>query len=185
MIDKKKIEEATRLMLEALGEDLTRIGLEGTPDRVARLWEHFYQDEEPRIMLLEEPHDAIIARRCQFVSMCEHHLVPFSGVAYIAYLPNDSIIGMSKLDRIVNYFAGRLQLQERLTDQIAEYIDKKLEPRGVMVQTFAVHYCAKFKSLPGSFGLSRVIGLMKEDADTRREALDMFRTLRDEAREGI
>jgi len=183
MIDKEKIERAARDILEALGEDVNRVGLVGTPDRIARLWEYFMQEEEPECTAFDEPHDAIIARRCPFLSMCEHHLVPFSGSAYIAYLPNDLILGMSKLDRIVRYFAGRLQLQERLTDQIAEFIDEKIEPRGVMVQTVGVHYCAKFKGLPGNFVISRVIGEMKSNADTRREVLELFRTLREEANE--
>ncbi len=170
-------------MLEALGENVTREGLVGTPNRVARLWEYFIQEEEPECTAFDEPHDSIIARRCPFLTMCEHHLVPFSGSAYIAYLPNEQILGMSKLDRIVRYFSGRLQLQERLTDQIAEFIDDRIKPQGVMVQTVGVHYCAKFKGLPGNFIVSRVIGMMKDNADTRREVLDLFRTLREEANE--
>ena len=180
-----KLRKAGRLILEALGEDVNRVGLVGTPDRFARLWEAFIQEKEPECTAFDEPHDAIIARRCQFLSMCEHHLVPFSGSAYIAYLPGDLILGMSKLDRIVKYFAGRIQLQERLTDQIAEFIDKKIEPRGIMVQTVAVHYCAEFKNLPGNFTISKVMGLMKTNPDTRREALDLFRTLREEASKKI
>lgn len=181
----KKLEEAGRLILEALGEDITRTGLVGTPDRFARLWEAFIQEEEPECTVFEEPHDTMITRRCQFKSMCEHHLVPFSGSAYIAYLPNDLILGLSKLDRVVKYFAGRIQLQERLTEQIHDFIDGKIEPRGLIVQTVGVHFCAEFKDLPGNFLVTRLSGLMKSNADTKTEALDAFRTLREEASKRI
>ena len=181
MIKKSKIEEGVKLILEGLGEDLAREGLVKTPERVARLYSNLFvgYGPEPKITKFKNELnvDDIQARKCDFVSFCEHHLVPFSGVVYVAYMPKKVLIGMDKIDLIVDYFAGKLQLQEYLCHEIADFLMKVLEPKGVMVQAYGIHYCALCKGNDGGFASSAVRGEMREDSDVKFEAFEMFKQL--------
>ncbi len=143
-IDEKKLKEAVKLFLEAIGEDPSREGLKETPDRVARLWEEFKSHENFKMTVFKDIgnyDEMVVVRDIQFYSLCEHHLLPFFGKAHIAYIPNGKVCGLSKLVRVVNKFAYRPQVQERLTAEIAEYLEKELEPKGVAVVLEAEHLC--------------------------------------------
>ena len=141
MFDKEKIKKGVELILEGIGEDKNREGLLETPDRIARMYEEIFAGME---QTAEEPlsktfhvdnNEMVIEKDIVFYSTCEHHFMPFYGKAHIAYIPNDDglVIGLSKLARIVNSYARRPQLQERLTAQIADFIDKEMNPKGVAV----------------------------------------------------
>jgi len=143
-IDKNKIEQAIKLFLEGIGEDPNREGLKDTPKRVAKLWEEFKNYEEFNMTVFEEIgsyDEMVVVRDIQFYSLCEHHLLPFFGKAHIAYIPDKKVCGLSKLVRIVNKFAYRPQVQERLTAEIAEELEKQLNPKGVAVVMEAEHLC--------------------------------------------
>ena len=179
-IDKKKIREAVRLLLEAIGEDPDRNGLQETPDRVARMYEEIFGhgDEEPRVSLSkrfdEQHHEVVLVKDIPFFSMCEHHLMPFFGKAHVAYIPNGHIIGLSKIPRVVDVFARRLQVQERLTDQVADAIMKVLRPQGVGVVIEAFHLCMMMRGVEKQNSktvTSAVRGLFREDFKTRDEFL--------------
>src|ERR1043166_3010143 len=135
-VDKKKIREAVRLLLEAIGDDPDRDGLRDTPDRVARMYEEIFShgDEDPRISLSkkfdEQHHEVVLVKDIPFFSMCEHHLMPFFGKAHIAYIPSGQIVGISKLARVVESFARRPQVQERMTSQMAAAINEELKAEG-------------------------------------------------------
>ncbi len=143
-IDKNKIEQAIKLFLEGIGEDPNREGLKDTPKRVAKLWEEFKNYEEFNMTVFEDVgsyDEMVVVRDIQFYSLCEHHLLPFFGKAHIAYIPNEKVCGLSKLVRVVNKFAYRPQVQERLTAEIAEELEKQLNPKGVAVVLEAEHLC--------------------------------------------
>jgi GTP cyclohydrolase I len=146
-LDKAKIEQAVCMIIEAIGEDPEREGLVGTPRRVAEMYEEVFAGlgQDPREHLLtgfEEDHrEMVILRDIPFHSMCEHHLLPFYGVAHIGYIPQGRVVGISKIARVVETFARRPQLQERLTSQIADAIDEVLQPSGVGVVLEAAHLC--------------------------------------------
>lgn len=181
-IDTDRIERAVREILEAVGEDPDRDGLERTPARVARMYAEIFaglhQDPGAHLQVMfEADHDEMIVERdIPFHSTCEHHLVPFIGRAHVAYIPNDDgrITGLSKLARLVDGFAQRPQVQERLTSQIADCMQKVLQPRGVLVVVEAEHLCMSMRGVkkPGSRAVtSAVRGLFREDARTRAEAM--------------
>lgn len=158
MIDHIKAEKAVRDLLEALGEDTASPGLLETPARVARMYAEVLagRDEDAALHLskvfpLEEP-GLILEKDIPFQSLCEHHLLPFFGTVHIAYLPNQEVTGLSKLARTVETFARRLQLQERMTRQIADAIQDTLQPQGVMVLSQAEHLCMTMRGVrkPGS-----------------------------------
>lgn len=141
-------------ILQLLGEDPTREGLLKTPIRVARAWMELTRgyDEDPiailRSALFKEPyHNMVVVRDIEFYSLCEHHLLPFFGKVHIAYIPNGEITGLSKLARIVNTFSHRLQVQERMTQQIAQCIQEALNPLGVMVVVEARHLCMQMRGV--------------------------------------
>ena len=140
MVDKIKIEQAVRLMIEAIGEDPHREGLLGTPQRIAEMYEEVFGglDQDPRQYLrigFDEDHrEMVILRDIPFHSMCEHHFLPFYGVAHIGYIPRGRVVGISKIARLVETLARRPQLQERLTSQIADIIEEVLQPSGVGVK---------------------------------------------------
>ncbi len=143
-IDKEKIEKAIKLFLEGIGEDPDREGLKDTPKRISKMWEEFKSHEEFNMTVFEDVgnyNEMIVVRDIQFYSVCEHHLLPFFGKAHVAYIPNKKICGLSKLVRVVNKFAYRPQVQERLTAQIAEFLEKELQPKGVAVVLEAEHLC--------------------------------------------
>ncbi len=158
MIDHEKVKEGVRLLLEGIGEDVTREGLVETPDRIARMYEEIYGgiEEDASEHLKKRFHvdnDAMVLEKdITFYSTCEHHLLPFYGKAHIAYIPNGEVVGLSKLARTVEVFARRLQLQEQLTGQIADALEKELNPKGVMVMIEGEHMCMTMRGIkkPGS-----------------------------------
>ncbi|MBR5134334.1 MAG: GTP cyclohydrolase I FolE [Clostridia bacterium] len=154
MMDKPRIEAAVRELLLAIGEDPDRPGLVETPRRVADMYEEVFAglNEDPKTHLKlfsEQPcDDMVTVRDIPLHSMCEHHLLPFVGVAHVAYVPRDGrVIGLSKLARIVNVFARRPQLQERLTAQIADFLEEELAPQGVAVVVEAEHLCMTMRGV--------------------------------------
>jgi GTP cyclohydrolase I len=158
MVDKDKIRQAVRLLLEGIGEDVNREGLQETPDRIARMYEEIYggMDEDASRHLKKtfstENNQMVLEKDITFYSTCEHHMMPFYGKAHIAYIPNGRVVGLSKLARTVEVFARRLQIQEHMTAQIAQALMKELNPRGVMVILEAEHLCMTMRGVkkPGS-----------------------------------
>lgn len=184
-LDKPRVEAAVRELLVAIGEDPDREGLLGTPDRVARACEEIFggMQEDPSLHLLKQFHEPgnenmVIVRGIPFNSMCEHHLLPFTGKAHVCYLPRDGrITGLSKLARCVTGYAHRPQLQERLTEQIADALELRLEPLGVLVVLEAEHSCMSMRgirSVGSSTVTSAVRGWFKEDLKAREEALKLL-----------
>lgn len=157
-MDKGKIEKAVALLLEGLGEDVSRAGLKDTPERVARMYEEICRGmwESPAEHLAKrfpiEKGGVVLEKDICFYSLCEHHLMPFFGKAHIAYIPDKEVAGLSKLARTVEVFARRLQLQEQMTAQIADAVMDELKPKGVMVQLEAEHLCMTMRGVkkPGS-----------------------------------
>jgi GTP cyclohydrolase I len=185
-VDQGRVEKAVRELLEAIGEDPDRDGLRRTPERVARMYAEIFAgtDEDPARVLdvrFEVGHDEIIlVKDIPLHSNCEHHMVPFSGRAHIAYIPNvdGRITGLSKLARLVDVFARRLQVQENLTTEIADALEASLEPRGVLVQLEAEHLCMSMRGVrkPGTTTITQAVrGLFRDDPRTRAEAMALLR----------
>ena len=181
-VDLDRIAAAVTEILEAIGEDPSRDGLHDTPQRVARMYAEvcggLHEDPtEHLITQFEAGHqEMVIVKDIPIYSLCEHHLVPFYGVAHLGYIPNQEgrITGLSKLARLVAGYAKRPQVQERLTSQCADAIDETLEPRGVIVVIEAEHLCMAMRGIrkPGSSTItSAVRGIFREDASTRGEAM--------------
>lgn len=174
-------EAMVRRQLELLGEDPARDGLHKTPSRVAKAmaWLTHGYGLDPRAVigdaLFEEDHEnMVMVRDIEMYSMCEHHMLPFFGKVHIAYIPNGKIVGLSKLPRVVEVFARRLQVQERLGEQIADAIDSVLQPRGVGVVIEAVHLCMMMRGVEKQSSrtiTSSLRGLFRDDAKTRSEFL--------------
>ncbi len=183
-MDKEKIEKAVREILEAVGEDPDRPGLQETPRRVAAMYEEMFcgllQDPAQHLKFFEEKSndEMVIVRDIPFASMCEHHLLPFVGKAHIAYIPSENrIIGLSKIARIVDNFAKRPQVQERLTHDIADFLYKKMNARGVAVIMEAEHMCMSIRGARASGSItqtSALRGVIRSDARTRAEALALL-----------
>ncbi len=183
-MDKARIEAAVRELLIAIGEDPDREGLVETPNRVARMYEEIYagleEDPKKHLKIFNEDNndEMVIVRDIPLYSICEHHLIPFIGKAHIAYIPgNGKVIGLSKLARIVNCFAKRPQLQERLTSQVADFLYENLEPQGVAVVVEAEHLCMTMRGARASGSQTRTSamrGIMRSDARTRAEALSLL-----------
>lgn len=182
MIDQGRIEKAVREILEAVGDDPDRDGLERTPERVAAMYSEVLagMHEDPDATLevtFEQGHDEMILERdIVFYSLCEHHMVPFTGKAHVAYIPAEEgrITGLSKLVRLVEVHARRLQVQEKLTTDIADTLERVLQPRGVLVVIEAEHLCISMRGVraPGATTVtSAVRGLFRDDARTRAEAM--------------
>ena len=158
MVDKAKVEAAIKLLLEGIGEDVNREGLEDTPKRVARMYEEICgglgenADEHLSKTFTSNNSEIVIEKDITFYSLCEHHLMPFYGKAHIAYIPNGKVVGLSKLARTVEVFARRPQIQEQLTGQIADAIMETLQPKGVMVYMEAEHMCMTMRGVkkPGT-----------------------------------
>lgn len=158
MVNREKIEEAVRLLLEGMGEDADREGLRETPVRVARMYEELLAGMEADAgahlskTFAADNNDMVIEKDITFYSTCEHHLMPFFGKVHIAYIPDGQVVGLSKLARTVEVFAGRLQIQERMTVQIADAIMESLKPKGVIVMAQAEHMCMTMRGVkkPGS-----------------------------------
>lgn len=178
-------EEAVRTLLRWAGDDPTREGLLGTPDRVVRAFEEHFAGyaEDPRAILqrtFEETDgydEMVILRDIRFESHCEHHLEPIIGRAHVAYLPKNRVVGISKLARLIEIFAKRLTIQEKMTAQIANTLEEILQPKGVAVVIEAAHQCMTTRGVhkPGvSMVTSRMLGAFRDDAATRREFLAMI-----------
>ena len=180
----KSIEESIKELLAHIGEDPKREGLEKTPARVAKMYEFltkgYHQDIESVLndaVFNERYSEMVIVRDIDFYSLCEHHLVPFFGKCHIAYIPQGKIIGLSKLPRIVEVFARRLQVQERLTQQIAETLYKHLKPQGVGVVMEARHLCMMMRGVEKHETIattSAMLGAFREDVKTRTEFLTLI-----------
>jgi len=183
-MDKKKIEKAIKSILEAIGEDPKRTGLKGTPARVAAMYEEIFAGigKNPEGVLqvfVGEGHDEIVlVKDIPLYSICEHHLLPFSGKAHVAYLPRGKrVTGLSKLVRVVDILSRRPQLQERLTTSIAETLMKGLRPQGVLVVIEAEHLCMSMRGVKKAGALtitSAVRGIFKENEKTRAETLTLI-----------
>ena len=176
-IDYDAAERAVADLLAALGEDVARPGLRDTPRRIAAAYGELLTPEpfEPTTFPNEEHYDELVlVRDIPFHSLCEHHLLPFHGIAHVAYLPGERIIGLSKLARVIELFARRLQVQERLTVQVADWLEKELSPKGVGVVLEAEHLCMTLRGVqkPGARTVtSALLGLVRDDPRTRQEFL--------------
>jgi GTP cyclohydrolase I len=182
-VDTERIEKAVREILLAVGEDINREGLKRTPERVGRMYAELLAGmrEDPRKHLrsvfTENYDEIVLLRDIPFYSICEHHLMPFIGSADVAYLPSGMVLGVSKLARIVDCFARRLQTQERLTYQIADFIMDSLHPRGVAVVLEASHSCMTIRGIkkPGSSMVTSALrGIFMKDPRTRSEVLSLM-----------
>ena len=180
-------EEAVRTLIRWTGDDPDREGLNGTPERVTRAYEEYfagYHDDPVGILQrtfeeVEGYDEIVLLRDIRFESHCEHHMAPILGRAHIAYLPNRRVIGISKLARLVEVYAKRLQIQEKMTAQIANTIQEVLQPLGVAVMIEAAHQCMTTRGVhkPGAaLATSRMLGVFRENAATRREFLAMIRS---------
>jgi GTP cyclohydrolase I len=182
-VDAERIKKAVLEILEAVGEDPKREGLKATPERVARMYAELLNGmkEDPQEHLssafTENYDEIVLLRDIPFYSMCEHHLMPFIGKAHVAYLPAGRVLGVSKLARIVDCFSRRLQLQERLTAQIADSLMAGLKPMGVAVVLEASHSCMTIRGIkkPGSIMVtSAVRGTFKKDPRSRNEVMSLI-----------
>ncbi len=182
-IDSERIRNAVAEILTAIGEDVNREGLRDTPDRVARMYAELcggmYEDPKKhlRSVFTETYDEIVLLRDIPFYSLCEHHILPFIGEAHVAYLPTGKVLGVSKLARLVDCFAHRLQTQERLTGQIADYLMENLKPMGVAVVLHASHSCMTIRGIkkPGSMMVTSALrGLFKKDARSRNEVLSLM-----------
>lgn len=178
-VDRSKIETATSEILTAVGEDPNREGLLNTPIRVARMYEELlsgYRTDPVKLInnaLFDvEYDDMVIVKDIEFSSLCEHHMLPFIGHAHVAYIPRGKVIGLSKIPRIVDMFARRLQVQERMTRQIANFINEILDPRGVAVVVEGKHMCSMMRGVKkhdSSMTTSAMLGAFRERQATRQE----------------
>lgn len=186
-IDQERLRKAVREILEAIGEDPEREGLVDTPDRVARMYTELFSGmgEDPRQHLTrqfteDQYEEMVIVRDIPFASMCEHHMMPFIGKAHVAYIPEGGrITGLSKIARVVEGYSHRLQLQERLTKEVADALVEVLQPKGVLVILEAEHMCMTIRGVkkPGSMTVtSAVRGIMRKEP-TRSEALDLIKAV--------
>jgi GTP cyclohydrolase IA len=182
-IDSERIRKAVVEILSAIGEDVQREGLRDTPDRVARMYAELcggmYEDPKKHLksIFTENYDEIVLLRDIPFYSLCEHHILPFIGQAHVAYMPTGKVLGVSKLARIVDCFAHRLQTQERLTGQIADYLMENLKPMGVAVVLHASHNCMTIRGIkkPGSMMVTSALrGLFKKDARSRNEVLSLM-----------
>ncbi|MGD0082641.1 MAG: GTP cyclohydrolase I FolE [Acidimicrobiales bacterium] len=188
-VDLDRAERAVAELLAAIGEEPARDGLLRTPSRVAAMYEEIFgrMNEDPAqyltVTFAAEHDEMVMVKDIAFASLCEHHLVPFLGKAHVAYIPSADgrITGLSKLARVVDGYARRLQVQERMTTQIADAIERVLGPRGVLVVIEAEHLCMSMRGVrkPGTLTVtSAVRGLFRKDAATRAEAMAFVRGTR-------
>lgn len=181
-VDASAIEEAVRSILEAVGEDPEREGLQGTPERIGRMYAELLAGyrTDPVALINEalftvEYDDMVLVRDIEFFSMCEHHMLPFMGRAHVAYIPDGRVIGLSKIPRIVDMFAQRLQVQERMTRQIADFLCSTLNPLGAGVVVEALHMCSMMRGVKkhdARMTTSAMVGTFRTKAATRQEFLD-------------
>jgi GTP cyclohydrolase IA len=180
-VDLEAAERAAADLIQALGADTESESLEGTPRRIAAMYAELLSPVSfnPTTFPNDGGYDElVVAREIQFHSLCEHHLLPFTGVAHVAYLPGERILGLSKLARVVDYFARSLQVQERLTTQVAGWLQRELEPKGVGVVIEAEHLCMSLRGVqkPGAKTVTSALhGLVRDDPRTRQEFLSLVR----------
>jgi len=183
-MDLKKMEDGFRQILEAIGEDPQREGLLGTPERFARAYQELFASVgQPSEGLLstqftESYDEMILLKDIPFTSMCEHHFLPFTGVAHVAYIPSNKVVGLSKLARVVEFFSRKPQIQERLTREIAEYIQNEIDPIGVGVVIESTHTCMTMRGIkkPGSKMMtSQLLGVFKKNEKTRAEFMSLLK----------
>ena len=183
-MENDKIKNLTKQLLEEIGEDPSREGLLKTPSRVSKAWSFFsrgYNQDLAKIInnavFNEDATDMVVVRDVEFFSLCEHHLIPFFGRAHVAYLPNGKVIGLSKIPRIIDMFSRRLQVQERLTRQIAETVKEILDPIGVAVIMEGQHMCMQMRGVEKQNSLtttSSMLGKFRESDRTRSEFLSII-----------
>jgi len=182
-VDLRAIENAVRTILQAIGEDPDRPGLEDTPRRVARMYREMFAGlrldpaRHLRVTFPEEYDEMVLVRDISFTSMCEHHLLPFSGVAHVAYIPNGRVTGLSKLARVVDEVARRPQVQERMTGQIADMVEQELDSQGVAVVVSAEHSCMSIRGIrkPGSRTVTSALrGVFKTNESSRAEVMSLI-----------
>lgn len=181
----EKVKKLVESLLTEIGENPKREGLISTPKRVAKAYEFLtagYEKDIKEVLnnaIFEEKYDEmVLVKDIDFYSMCEHHMLPFYGKVHVAYIPNGKIVGLSKIPRIVDVYARRLQVQERMTQQIADTIDKFLSPKGVAVVSEARHMCMMMRGVEkqnSSATSSAVHGLFKDDARTRDEFFNLIK----------
>ena len=181
-IDTDAIENSVRSMLSAFGENPNREGLQNTPKRVARMYPELlsgYRTDVDKLVngaIFKVTYDdMVIVRDIEYFSLCEHHMLPFMGRAHVAYIPNKQVIGLSKIPRIVDMFARRLQVQERMTRQIADFIHDLLNPQGVAVVVEGLHLCAMMRGVKkhdARMTTSSMLGTFRKSINTRQEFLD-------------
>jgi GTP cyclohydrolase I len=184
MKDHEKIKQLTQSLLEEIGENPNREGLLKTPERVAKAWSFFSKGYTQNLddiinnaVFTEDAKDMVIVRDVEFFSLCEHHLLPFFGKAHVGYIPNGKVIGLSKIPRIIDMFSRRLQVQERLTHQIAEAIQDVLYPIGVAVVMEGQHMCMQMRGVEkqNSFAsTSSMLGQFRKSVETRTEFLSII-----------
>ncbi len=178
-VARPEIQEAVEKLLSAFGEDVGRQGLEHTPERVARMYDELLAGYrvDPYALLNDaifdvDYDDMVIVRDIEFYSLCEHHLLPFLGKAHVAYIPTGKVIGLSKIPRIVDLFARRLQVQERMTNQISEFLQAAIHPLGVAVVLEGLHLCSKIRGVKKSESrmvTSSMTGVFRTNQKTRQE----------------
>ncbi|HUJ49843.1 MAG TPA: GTP cyclohydrolase I FolE [Bryobacteraceae bacterium] len=181
--DQESMAELMRKLLVKIGEDPSREGLARTPDRAEKAFRFLtsgYQTDVQAIvngaLFAEKCDDMVVLRDIEFYSMCEHHLLPFFGIMHVAYLPKDKVIGLSKIPRIVDMFARRLQVQERLTHQVAATLDEVLQPKGVGVICEARHFCMMMRGVEKQHSgtvTSAMLGAFRKRKETRDEFLSL------------
>ena len=181
--EKKRLEEITKELLGLIGEDSTRQGLMKTPKRVAESWKFLSQGYHQNLdeiineaIFDESAKDMIIVKDIEFYSLCEHHLIPFYGKAHVGYIPDGKIIGLSKIPRVIDFYARRLQVQERLTNQIATCIQDLLNPKGVAVVMEGRHFCMLMRGVQKQNSIastSSMLGAFKDKSTTRNEFLKL------------
>lgn len=183
-VDLEAIKQAVRAILIAVGEDPDRPGLQATPHRVAKMYEemfaglHVRPERHLKVVFPESYDEMVLIRDIPFTSMCEHHLLPFSGVAHVAYIPNGNVIGLSKLARVVEEIARRPQVQERMTQSIADMVNQHLNTMGVAVVISAEHSCMSIRGIrkPGSTTVTSALrGIFKTNQSTRAEFMSLIK----------
>jgi len=188
MSEHEKVAKLISKVLGELGEDVEREGLEKTPERVAKALRYLtsgYDQDAKEIlngaMFVEDYDEMVIVKDIDFSSLCEHHLLPFIGKCHVAYMPGRRIVGLSKIPRLVEMFSRRLQVQERLTTQIASTISEVLQPRGVAVVMEAVHLCMLMRGVEKQNSkaiTSAMLGSFRDNPETRAEFMDLIKSSR-------
>jgi len=184
MVENEKIADLTKLLLKEIGEDPNREGLIKTPSRVSKAWSFFSRGYNQNVdeiindaIFNENAKDMVVVRDVEFFSLCEHHLIPFFGKTHVAYIPNGRVVGLSKIPRIIDMYSRRLQVQERLTRQIAETIQDVLEPIGVAVIMEGQHMCMQMRGVEKQNSLtttSSMLGKFRQSDRTRAEFLSII-----------